>query len=126
MTSLLDVQVPKDVFDVAERCRREAASLVEKDTRYSELNGEPSAWCVVTEKGMWSRAFHTALEKERLSDCIEKGHRVILTVGLVSRPGVPLHTSRYASVVAVAEPRTHSEVKLADIAVRAKLRAASS
>jgi hypothetical protein len=124
MTLVLDVQV--DVFAEAERCRREAISLVEKDERYSELTGKPSAWCVVTEKGLWSRAFHTALEKDRLSECIEQGHRVILIVGLVSQPGVPLHASKYASVVAIAEPRKHSEDKLADIAVRAKIRAASS
>jgi hypothetical protein len=126
MTSVLDVQVANDVFAEAERCRREAISLVEKHERYSELIGKPSAWCVVTEKGFWSRAFHTALEKDRLSDCIEQGHRVILTVGLVSHPGVPLHACKYASVVAIAEPRKHSEDKLGDIAVRAKLRAASS
>jgi hypothetical protein len=81
---------------------------------------------VVTEKDLWSRTFHTSLDKDRLSECIEKGHRVILTVGLVSEPGIPLHACNYASVVAIAQAPKHSEDKLADIAVRAKLRAASS
>jgi hypothetical protein len=126
MTSTLEMPVVEGVVAEAERCSCEATLLVKNDARYSELVGEPSSWCVVTEKGLWSRAFHTALEKDHLTQCIEKGHRVILTVGLVSHPGVPLHATKYASVVAIAEPRKYSEDKLADIAIRAKLRAASS
>jgi hypothetical protein len=126
MTSVLDMQVVEDVFAEAERCSREAKFLVKNDGRYSELIGQPSGWCVVTEKGLWSRAFHTSFDKDHLRECVEKGHQVILTVGLVSQPGVPLHACKYASVVAIAEPRKHSEDKLSDIAVRAKLRAASS
>ena len=115
-----------NVIARAEQCRREALSMVSKDSRYSELVGQPSGWCVVTEKGLWSRAFHTVLERDQLNECIEKGHRVVFTVGLVSQPGVPLHATRYASVVAVSEAQKYSEDKIADIAVRAKLRAASS
>ena len=115
-----------NVIAEAERCRREAISLVCNDTRYSELVGQPSGWCVVTEKGIWSREFHTVHETDRLYECIEKGHRVVLTVGVVSHPGVPLHATTYASVMAVGEEQKYSEDKLADIAVRAKLRAASS
>jgi hypothetical protein len=126
MTSVLDMQVFEAVLAEAERCSREATLLVKNDARYSELVGKPSGWCVVTEKSLWSRAFHTSLDKDRLRECIEKDHQVILTVGLVSQPDVPLHACKYASVVAIAEPRKHSEDKLADIAVRAKLRAASS
>jgi|SRR5947209_4274412 len=126
MTSVLDIQSVEGIFAEAERCSRDATSLARNDTRYSKLVGKPSAWCVVTEKGWWSRAFHTALDKDRLRECIEKGHHVILTVGLVSEPGVPLHTCKYASVVSIAEPRKYSEGKLSDLAVRAKLRAASS
>lgn len=126
MTSVLDMQVVEAVFAEAERCSREAKLLVKNDARYSELIGQPCGWCVVTEKGLWSRAFHTALDKDRLIECIEKGHQVVLTVGLVSQPGIPLYACKYASVVAIAEPRKHSEDKLAHIAVRAKLRAASS
>jgi hypothetical protein len=125
MTAVLGQSV-EVIFAKAEQCSREAIALVKNDARYSELVGKPSGWCVVTEKGLWSRGFHTSLDKDRLSECIEKGSRVILTVGLVSEPGVPLHACKYASVVAIAEPRKHSEDKLADIAVRAKLRAASS
>ncbi|SRR5579871_5558421 len=129
MTSTLVISAGSainEVIGAAERCRREALSLVGKDPRYSELSGQPAAWCVVTEKGLWSRTFHTASEKDRLQECIEKGHRVILAVGLVAQPGAPLHASKYASVVAVADSQKYSEDKLGDIAVRAKLRAASS
>ena len=126
MTSTLEISAKNDVIDEAERCRREALSLVGKDPSYSELSGQPGGWCVVTEKGLWSRTFHTALEKEQLQACLDKGHRVIMAVGLVAQPGVPLHSSKYASVVAVADPCRYSEDKLGDIAVRAKLRAASS
>src|SRR5579863_4054436 len=86
MTTALEIHIADDVIAEAERCRCEAVSLVKNDARYSELIGQPSAWCVVTEKGIWSRTFHTALEKDHLIECLEKGHRVILTVGLVSRP----------------------------------------
>lgn len=126
MTTILDTTIPGTIIAGAEQCRRQAESLVDNDARYSELVGQPSAWCVVTQKGFWSREFHTVLEKDRLHECLEKGHRVVLTVGLVSRPGVPLHASTYASVVSIADPRKHSEDKLSDIAVRAKLRAAST
>jgi hypothetical protein len=126
MTTVQDMQAVEAVFAEAERCSREAISLVKNDVRYSELIGKPSAWCVVTEKGWWSRAFHSALDKDRLQESLKDGHRVVLTVGLVSEPGVPLHAGKYASVVAIAEPRKHSEDKLRDIAVRAKMRAASS
>jgi len=126
MTLTCEISGIDTVIAEAERCRREAITLVCQDNRYSELVGQPSGWCVVTEKGLWSRAFHTVHETDRLYECIEKGHRVVLTVGLVSQPGVPLHSTRYASVVAVSEAQKYSEDKLADIAVRAKLRAASS
>lgn len=126
MTSTVEVSVIDDVMIEAERCRREALSVVGKDARYSELIGQPAGWCVVTEKGLWSRAFHTLLEKDCLQECIAKGHRVVLTVGVVSHPGVPLHASKYASVVSIGEGNKYSEDKLGDIAVRAKIRAASS
>ena len=126
MTSTCEISGIDNVIAEAERCRREAITLVCKDSRYSELVGQPSGWCVVTEKGLFSRAFHTVHETDRLYECIEKGHRVVLTVGLVSPAGIPLHATRYASVVAVSEAQKYSEDKLADITVRAKLRAASS
>ena len=126
MTSTCEISAINEVIAEAERCRREAISLVCKDNRYSELVGQPAGWCVVTEKGLWSRAFHTVHETDRLYECIEKGHRVVLTVGVVSHPGVPLHATKYASVVAVSAAEKYSEDKITDIAVRAKLRAASS
>lgn len=126
MAIATEMPITEVAITEAERCRREAMSLVANDAAYSELKGRPSGWCVVTEKGLWSREFHTPLEKDHLRECLEKGHRVVLTVGLVTHPGIPLHATKYASVVAFAEPRKHSEDKLRDIAVRAKLRAASS
>jgi hypothetical protein len=81
MTLVRDMKDVEAALAEAERCSREAKSLVKDEGRYSGLIGKPSAWCVVTEKGLWSRAFHTELEKDRLTECIEKGHRVILTVG---------------------------------------------
>ena len=126
MTFTMETPANTDVMSEAERCRKEALSLVASDARYSELVGQPGGWCIVTEKGLFSRTFHTVLEKDRLYECLEKGHRVILTVGVVSHPGVPLHAAKYASVVAIAEPRKHSNDKLADIAVHAKILAAGS
>lgn len=52
MTSTLEIPVSDNAIAEAERCRREAQSLVGKDARYSELSGQPSAWCVVTQKGL--------------------------------------------------------------------------
>ena len=121
-----EIQGANDVIARAERCRYDALSLVKNEARYSELTGQPSAWCVVTQKGIWFRKFHTMREQQSLRDCIEKGHRVILTVGLVCKPGEPLQASKYASVVAFAESRKYPENKSRDIAARAKLRAASS
>ena len=59
-------------------------------------------------EGLWSREFNTAIDKDRLRDSIEKGHRVVLTVGLVSNPDFALHATKCASVV--------SDDKLGDIA----------
>jgi hypothetical protein len=109
MASTVEISVIDNVIAEAERCRREAISVVGNDARYSELIGQPSSWCIVTEKGLWSRTFH----------------RVVLTVGLVGHPNIPLHASKYASVVSVGEAGKHSKDRLADIAVRAKIRAAS-
>ena len=104
MASTVEISVIDNVIAEAERCRREAISVVGNDARYSELIGQPSSWCIVTEKGLWSRTFHTVLEKDRLEDCLAKGHRVVLTVGLVGHPNIPLHASKYVSV-----RRTHAE-----------------
>ena|SRR5579863_1571318 len=126
MTSTLEISSTNDVIGEAERCRREVLSLVGNDPRYSELTGQPAGWCVVTEKGLFSRSFHTVHEKDRLQECIDNGHRVVLMVGLVSPPGVPLHATKYASVVAIPDRQKYSEDKLNDIAIRAKIRAAST
>ena len=97
-----------EVLAEAERCRREAHATVEKNLAlYSDLVGQPSGWCVVTEKGLWSRQFHTMADEDRLREKIEKGHRVVLTVGLVANPAIPLYPSNHAAIITIAEPCTH-------------------
>jgi len=43
----------------AERCRFEAQNRVKQNpVKYAELERQPSGWCVVTQKGLWSRVYH--------------------------------------------------------------------
>jgi hypothetical protein len=125
-----ETQTPtaNDVIADAERCRREAKAMVEKHPeRYGELIGQPSGWCVVTEKRPWSRTFHSMLNEDSLRERIERGHKVALTVGLVAAPGAGALTStNHTAVVLIAEPRKHSADKLAMIATRAKVYCAAS
>ena len=53
-------------------------------------------------------------------------HRVVLTVGLVANPAIPLYASNHAAIITIAEPRTHKPEKLADIGIRAKVCAATA
>ena len=109
----------------AERCRREARETIAKDSsRYGELSGQPSGWCVVTQGGLWSRKFHDRLEESRLRDCIQRGHKVVLTVGLVAKPDSPLSAGNHLAVVAISERARLSGDKLSMITVRAKMHAA--
>ncbi len=115
------------VLAEAERCQREARAKVENNSvLYSELLSQPSGWCVVTEKHPWSRRFHTMLDEDLLRERIERGHRVVLTVGLVANPNVALSPSNHVAVTTFAEPRTHNSETLAVISVRAKARAATA
>jgi len=66
------------------------------------------------------------LDEDLLRERIERGHRVVLTVGLVANPGVPLSPSNHVAVTAFAEPRTHNSETLAVISIRAKARAATA
>ena len=116
-----------EVLEEAERCRREARATVEKNRAlYPDLVGQPSGWCIVTKKGLWSRQFHTMLDVDRLREKIEKGHRVVLTVGLVANPAIPLCASNHAAFISIAEPRAHKSEKLAYIGIRAKVCAATA
>ena len=86
-----ETQTASNVFADAERCRREAKAVAQKHPeRYKELIAQPSGWCVITEKGWWSRTYHGMFNEDQLRDKIERGHRVVLIVGLVAFPGVAL------------------------------------
>lgn len=115
------------VLAQAERCRREARAKVENyPTLYSDLISQPSGWCVVTEKHPWSRQFHTMVDEDHLRERIERGHRVVLIVGLVANPNIPLCPSNHVAITTIGEPRTHNSETLADIGVRAKVCAATA
>jgi hypothetical protein len=118
------IVLANSAVEEAERCRLEALETIAKDPkRYADLSGEPSGWCVVTQKGFWSRKYHDRFEEPRLRDCIEGGHKVILTVGLVAKPGSSLSVNNYVASVAVREPRKISADKMAGIILRAKIHA---
>ena len=59
-------------------------------------------------------------------DCIERGHKVILTVGLVAKPESLLSVNNHVASVVVSEPRKLSADKIAMITVRAKINAAQA
>ena len=95
MTALANAAVEE-----AERRRLEARETITKDPdRYAELSGQPSGWCVVTQKGFWSRKYHDRFEESRLRDCIERGHKVVLTVGLVAKPESLLNVNNHVACV---------------------------
>jgi hypothetical protein len=111
----------------AERCRLEARAAIEKDpNRYAELSGQPSGWCVVTQSGLWSRKYHDRFEESRLRECIERGDKVVLTVGIVAKRDAPLNTNNHVASVAICEPCKLSENKLSLITARAKIHATSA
>jgi hypothetical protein len=123
-TAILDAN---QVLAEAERCRREARTKVESNSLvYSELLCQPSGWCVVTERYTWSRRFHTMIDEDQLRERIERGHKVVLTVGLVANPNIPLTPSNHIAVISLAEPRTHKPETLSSIGVRAKRYAATA
>jgi hypothetical protein len=108
----------------AEECRLEAQATIEKEPdRYAELSGQPSGWCVVTQSGFWSRKYHDRFEESRLRECIERGDKVVLSVGIVAKRDTPLNSSNHVATVTVSEPCKLSEDKLASITTRAKIHA---
>jgi len=109
----------------AERCRVEARSAVEQNPgKYAELKDQPSGWCVVTRKGFWSRVYHNGYGEPQLRELLDRGHEVLLTVGIVAKPDEPLKAETHVASVSLVNPGKLSEYKLQLIAVRAKLHAA--
>ena len=121
-------EVPAAVAAVkdAERCRREANDLIKTNPdRYAALAGQPSGWCVVTE-GFWKRSFHAHNEAGQLQQRLEKGHKVILTLGIVADPRVSVTPQNHAAAVQVGVACKLPEEKLAVLTAQAKLYAASA
>lgn len=110
----------------AERCRREACDKIKKDPqRYAGLVGQPSGWCVVTE-GFWKRAFHGPQEQSQLRERLEKGHKVLLTVGVVANPRVSMTPDNHVAEVSVGDSCKLPFDKLAVLTAQAKLHATSA
>jgi hypothetical protein len=111
----------------AERCRKEACAKIRQDPkRYAELAGQPSGWCVVTEKGFWKRSFHGPHEQSLLRDRIEHGHKVILTVGIVADPRVSITPDNHVAEIKVDESCKMPFDKLAILTAQAKIHATST
>ena len=89
----------------AERCRVEAKTTVKEDpNKYGDLREQPSGWCVVTQKGLWSRVYHNGYGEDRLKECLDRGHKVLMTVGLVAKADSPLTVGSHVASVRVANP----------------------
>jgi preprotein translocase subunit YajC len=114
------------VIQEAERCRREAQEMITKDpSRFGALASQPSGWCVVTE-GFWKRAFHAPHEQNVLRERLEKGHKVVLTLGIIADPKVSVTAENHVAAVKVNEECKLPWDKLAVITAQAKIHAASS
>ena len=130
--AILEIQTEKEVsaalaaLQEAERCRKVACAKISQDPkRYSNLAGQPSGWCVVTEKGFWKRSFHGPHEQSLLRDRIEHGHKVILTVGIVADPRVSITADNHVAEVKVNESCKMPFDKLAILTSQAKIHATS-
>jgi hypothetical protein len=111
----------------AQRCRMEAKATVKHNPdKYGGLSEQPSGWCVVTQKGLWSRVYHNGYGESRLKECLDRGHSVLVTVGLVAKPDSPLTADTHVASVRVADPERLSDYKLQLVSVRAKLHAAQA
>ncbi len=111
----------------AERCRLEANAMIKQEPdRYAALAGQPSGWCVVTEKGFWKRAFHAHNEESLLRERLEKGHKVILTLGIVADPRVSVTPQNHVATVRVDGSCKLPMEKLAVITAHAKIHATTA
>ena len=109
----------------AESCRLEARAIVGKSSnRHAALKDQPSGWCVVTRKGVWPCVYHNVYGEAGLRECLERGHKVLMTVGIVAKPDSPLDTESHLALVRIAQPGRLSDYKADLISVRAKLHAA--
>jgi len=120
-----------DPFDAAiaeaERCRVDArATIKHHPEKYAHLRGQPSGWCVVTRKGFWTRVYHNVYGEPKLKELIDRGHEVLMAVGIVAKPDAPLRPDTHVASVHLVNPAGLSEYKLHLIAVRAKLHAAQA
>lgn len=124
MLSIRQIDAADFALDEAERCRIAARTAVEQNPeRHGALKDQPSGWCVVTQKGSWSRAYHNGYGKTQLRDCLDRGHKVVLTVGIVARPDAPLNSETHLALVQVADRGRLSDYKLELVSIRAKLHA---
>jgi hypothetical protein len=119
---------PADVaIAEAERCRLEAlATISNHPDRYAALKDQPSGWCVVTQKGFWPCVYHDGYRQDQLRDHLDRGHKVLMTVGIVAKPDSPLNANTHVAAVAIANAHKLPEQKLQFITVRAKLHAANA
>jgi hypothetical protein len=115
-----------DVIAKAERVRRRAQEIAEHYPQYSDLIGQPSGWCVVTEFGFWSLAFHSMLDEDVLRERINRGRKVILTLGLVAALGSKLTATDHVAVVSQSNPEKPSRKRLEVMVARAKRCAVSA
>jgi hypothetical protein len=122
-----EIKTATDVLQEAERCRSEACAKIKSDPqRYAGLVGQPSGWCVVTEKGFWKRSFHGPHEQSLLRDRIESGHKVILTVGVVADPRVSMTADNHVAEVSVGDACKLPFDKIAILTAQAKMHATSA
>lgn len=124
MLSLMQLSPIDTALADAERCRREAKAAVDQNPDHAALKGKPSGWCVVTQRGFWSRVYHNVYGEAWLRDRLDQGHRVLMTVGIVAVPDASLSTETHVASVAIAQPCKVSEYKMQLISARARIHAA--
>ncbi len=117
-----------EVLQEAERCRRDACAKIKNDPqKYAGLVGQPSGWCVVTEKGFWNkRSFHGPHEQHLLRDRIESGHKVVLTVGIVADPRASITADNHVAEVSLGDECKLPFEKVAVLTAQAKMHATSA
>jgi len=109
----------------AENCRLEARAIVGKSSdRHAALKDQLFGSCVVTRKGVWRCVYHNVYGEAGLRECLERGHKVLPTVGIVAKPESPLDTESHLALVRIAQPGRLSDYKVDLSSVRAKLHAA--
>ena len=115
------------VLTEAERLRRQAEEIPQLFlSRHGDLIGQPSAWCVVTERGWWARTYNSLADKDQLRKEIERGSKVILTIAIVAAPGSSLTATDHAAVFSVIGSPGRSPQSLTRIILRAKRYAVSA